>query len=407
MARKLSVGAVGGLLGVTASSLLLMKTKNETVWEKVTMPLIRLLDAEVAHRLSVILASRGLVPSFPTSAADKEVLKTKVFGLDFDSPVGLAAGFDKNAECVDGMLKMGFDFVEVGSITPEPQEGNAKPRVFRLIEDEAVINRYGFNSFGMDTAYSNLTKRRNKPGIVSINLGKNKTNENAVDDYVKGVLKLGELANILVINVSSPNTPGLRKMQGRQQLAELIEKVLEAKKTLSNKPPLLVKVAPDLTIEDKKDIAAVVTNAKTRVDGLIVTNTTITRPESLQAVDKTQKGGLSGKPLKELSTQCIKDMFDLTEGNIPIIGVGGISTGEDAYEKICSGASLIQLYSSLSTHGPPVVGKIKRELAELLRDDGFESVADAVGCDVIPFGCPGTPTSKEQMHQINFVEAPK
>lgn len=397
------IKAFAGLVGLTATGVVVMsKTKNEYIWENVSMPLIRKMDPEVAHRMAVKLAAYGLVPSFPTPQDDKEVLKTSLFGLDFDSPIGLAAGFDKHGECVDGMLKMGFGFVEVGSITPEPQDGNPKPRLFRLVEDDAVINRYGFNSFGMESAYERLSKRKHhkhNKGIVSINLGKNKTTENAAEDYVKGVLKLGDLADMLVINVSSPNTPGLRKMQGREQLAHLVETVLEARSKLKTNPPLLVKIAPDLTFDDKKDIAAVLTDPKTKVDGLIVSNTTITRPESLQSIDKTQAGGLSGKPLKELSTQCIKDMFDLTDGSIPIIGVGGIASGEDAYEKICSGASLVQLYSSLSLHGPPIVRKVKRELATLLKEDGFDSVKEAVGCDVIPFGCPGTPAADIQIHQ--------
>ncbi|XP_057292298.1 dihydroorotate dehydrogenase (quinone), mitochondrial-like [Hydractinia symbiolongicarpus] len=385
--KTMGLIAGGGIL----VSPFLLKTKNESIWKNITMPVISKLDAETAHRFAVKAAAWKLVPNYITDVNDQEVLKSSLWGLEFESPLGLAAGFDKHAECIDGMLKMGFAFVEVGSITPLPQEGNKKPRVFRLKEDAGIINRYGFNSFGVDYAYNNLKLRNSNegksPGVVAVNIGKNKTTEKAAEDYVKGVMKLGEFADYLVINVSSPNTPGLRRMQGRQQLQDLIKEVLKARKTLSRQPPILVKIAPDLKAEEKEDIASVVLDPSTKVDGLIISNTTISR-DNLQNKNKQEQGGLSGQPLKSLSTQCIHDMYKLTEGKLPIIGAGGIASGEDAYEKICNGASLVQLYSSLALNGPPVVGKVKRELAELLRKDGFSSITEAVGCDTVEFHCP-------------------
>lgn len=378
---------LGGLVSTGAGTgLFLCKSKNEYLWENVNMPVIQCLDAEMAHVLAVKLASYHLVPTFSTHINDKDLLKTSLWNLSFDSPVGLAAGFDKHAQCMVGMLKMGFGFVEVGSITPLQQPGNPKPRNFRLVEDEAVINRYGFNSYGHDFAKQNMDRYRartlNLDGVVGVNLGKNKESKDGVADYVKGVLSLGDHADYLVINISSPNTPGLRRMQGREILGALIEEVLKARNTLKRLPPVLVKIAPDLDQRDKEDIASVLLHPETKVDGLIVSNTTVSRPDFLQSRNKAEIGGLSGKPLRNLSTQAVCDMYKLTKGELPIIGVGGIFTGEDAYEKICNGASLVQLYSSLSLHGPPVIGKIKRELAELLRKDGFKNVQDAVGSKV-------------------------
>ncbi|PFX32264.1 dihydroorotate dehydrogenase (quinone), mitochondrial-like isoform X1 [Stylophora pistillata] len=361
---------------------------DERFYRSIVMPAVmKVLDAERAHTFAVWLASKGLVPADRTG--DPEILRTTVFGVPFPNPIGLAAGFDKHGEAVDGLLKIGFGFVEIGSVTPLPQAGNTKPRVFRLTEDKAVINRYGFNSDGHETVRSRLKEqikfRGHPPGILGINLGKNKASDNAVDDYVKGVQCFSGLGDYMVINVSSPNTPGLRSLQGRQELERLIDKVLEARSSLpiDVQHPILVKIAPDLTEVDKEDIAAVVTRKQGGVDGIIVTNTTVARPETLQSNNKKETGGLSGKPLTEMSTKTVSDMYRLTEGKIPIIGVGGISTGQDAYGKIRAGASLVQLYTALAYEGPPIVKKIKRELAELLNKDGFKSVEEAVGIDHI------------------------
>lgn len=377
--------AVVGCTGLMFTSYFTI-TGDEDFYRSFIMPAVmRTLNAERAHTFGVWLASKGLIPV--DIDVDPEILQTKVFGLQFRNPVGLAAGFDKHGEAVDGLLKAGFGFVEIGSITPAPQPGNDKPRVFRLMEDKAVINRYGFNSHGHQIVQSRLEQqfltRGHPPGILGINLGKNKTSDNAIEDYVKGVLCFSGWGDYLVINVSSPNTPGLRSLQGRGELAKLVDKVLEVRDTLpvNMRHPLLVKIAPDLSEYDKEDIAAVVTRSKGGVDGLIVTNTTVSRPETLKSTNKKETGGLSGKPLTELSTHTVSDMYRLTGGKIPIIGVGGISTGQDAYDKIKAGASLVQLYTALAYEGPPIVKKIKRELAELLKKDGFKSIEEAVGMD--------------------------
>ncbi|XP_794275.4 dihydroorotate dehydrogenase (quinone), mitochondrial [Strongylocentrotus purpuratus] len=362
---------------------------NEKFYRDFVMPVFRWVDPERAHVLAVKAAAWGLVPR--SKYKDPPILHCKAMGLEFTNPLGMAAGFDKHAEAMNGLLKTGFGFVEVGSVTPEPQEGNPKPRVFRLTEDKAIINRYGFNSVGHDVVHQRLKERQKKAahlpqdqrGIIGVNLGKNKTSPSAVQDYVDGVKKLGCFGDYLVINVSSPNTPGLRAMQGRQQLAELIEQVVATRDLLpcTPKPPVLVKIAPDLTQADKEDIAAVVMGKKGSVEGIIVTNTTITRPESLEGKHKGETGGLSGVPLKDMSTATVSDMYRLTNGKMTIVGVGGVSSGQDAYEKIKAGASLVQLYTAFAYEGPPLPSKIKRELEDLLKKDGFSSVSEAVGAD--------------------------
>ncbi|NWS75486.1 PYRD dehydrogenase, partial [Crotophaga sulcirostris] len=339
--------------------------------------------------------------------------EVRVLGQRFRNPVGLAAGFDKQGEAVDGLYRMGFGFVEVGTVTPKPQEGNPRPRVFRLVEDEAVINRYGFNSHGHGAVERRLRARQETQlrltgeGMpLGVNLGKNKSSPDAAADYVAGVRRLGPLADYLVVNVSSPNTPGLRDLQGKAELRDLLAKVLAERDALpcERRPALLVKIAPDLSARDRQDIASVV--CELGVDGLIISNTTVSRPSSLRSRQRAEAGGLSGKPLRELSTQTIREMYALTggrgragaggtgwghpscpdpvpahAGRVPIIGVGGVSSGRDALEKIRAGASLVQLYTALVYHGPPVVGAVKRELEELLREQGFKNVMEAVGAD--------------------------
>ncbi|NXT80826.1 PYRD dehydrogenase, partial [Zapornia atra] len=314
--------------------------------------------------------------------------EVRVLGRRFRNPVGLAAGFDKQGEAVDGLYRMGFGFVEVGTVTPQPQEGNPRPRVFRLEEDEAVVNRFGFNSHGHAAVGRRLRARQETQlrltaaGMpLGVNLGKNKSSADAAADYVAGVRALGPLADYLVVNVSSPNTPGLRDLQGKAELWDLLTKVLAERDALpgERRPAVLVKIAPDLTPQDRRDIASVV--CELGVDGLIVSNTTVSRPGSLRSARRSEPGGLSGKPLRELSTQTIREMYSLTQGRVPIIGVGGVSSGHDALEKIRAGASLVQIYTALVYRGPPVVGAVKRELEELLREQGFQSVMEAVGAD--------------------------
>lgn len=350
------------------------------------MPAVQILNPETAHKIGVALAKYHFFQKPKTP--DPPILKTNVWGHEFRNPVGLAAGFDKHGEAVDGILKMGFGFLEVGSITPEPQPGKEKPRVFRLTEDKAIINRYGFNSDGHKVVYKRLADREERqkikePGILGINLGKNKDSLDAANDYVQGVRLFGELADFLVINISSPNTSGLRDLQAKENLENLINKVVTERNQLKcgKKPPLLVKISPDLTDKDKEDIAEVVIKEKNSVDGLIISNTTVSRSESLISSHQKETGGLSGAPLKHMSTLVLRDMYSLTQGKLPIIGVGGISSGKDAYDKIKAGASLVELYTALAYQGPVVVNKIKRELAELLEADGYTSVVDAVGAD--------------------------
>ena len=357
-----------------------------------TGPLIRLLDAETAHNLGIWAAKNGLFPR--ETRPDPPSLITTVWGREFPNPIGVAAGFDKHAEVVEPLLGVGFGFVEIGSVTPLEQPGNPKPRCFRLSEHGAIINRYGFNSQGLDAAQTRLVALRERQkdqgadfpvGKVGVNLGKNKTSPDAAADYTVGVQKLGPLADYLVINISSPNTPGLRALQGRRELEILVKAVKSTRDGMqwsssSRPPPLLIKIAPDLTEADKADIAAVV--LKHRIDGLIISNTTIERPGSIPAHPHgNETGGLSGAPLFEPSTAVLRDMYRLTKGRIPIIGVGGVSTGKDAYDKIRAGASLVELYSAFTYGGPSLIPRMKRELAACLKADGFTCVAEAVGAD--------------------------
>lgn len=348
-------------------------------YSRFLMPAVHaVLDPERAHLLGVQVARLQLLR--PQREPDPDVLHTELLGLQLSNPIGLAAGFDKHAEGVPGAHDWGFGFVEVGSVTPLPQPGNPRPRVFRLTEDLAVVNRYGFNSVGHDQVWSSLhSSRAAWRGPVGINLGRNKESSDAAADYVAGVHRFADLADYLVVNVSSPNTPGLRTLQGRHHLENLLLKVLEARDSLPRRLPVLVKIAPDLSDEEKADIAAVVIN--TKVDGLVVCNTTVSRPSSLRSEHRVQPGGLSGRPLRDLSTQTIADLYRLTKGSIPIVGVGGVFSGEDAYAKIRAGASAVQLYSALIYNGPPVVRTVKAQLAELLRKDGYVRIQDAVGAD--------------------------
>ncbi|XP_023857793.1 dihydroorotate dehydrogenase (quinone), mitochondrial isoform X1 [Salvelinus sp. IW2-2015] len=360
---------------------------DERFYTNQLMPLLqRIVGAETAHVMAVRLIGLGLVPL--NRYRDPASLEVNVMGRKFKNPIGIAAGFDKHGEAVDGLYRLGFGFVEVGTITPKPQEGNPKPRVFRLTTDQAVINRYGFNSCGLAAARGRLKAREGtqveltKAGLpLGINLGKNKLSQDAAADYLEGVRTLGPLADYLVVNVSSPNTPGLRDLQGKGELRQLLYKVLKERDALQggSRPPVLVKIAPDLNAQDKQDIADVVTELG--VDGLLVSNTTVSRPETLQDPQSKEVGGLSGQPIKELSTRTVREMYSLTKGKVPIIGVGGVASGQDALDKICAGASLVQLYTSLTYQGPPVVTKIKRELEQLLKEQGFASISDAVGAD--------------------------
>jgi dihydroorotate dehydrogenase len=342
-------------------------------------PLLHLMSPEAAHRAAIWALKNGFAGR--VSEADDAILATRVWGLSFPNPIGLAAGFDKDAEVMDAMLALGFGFVEAGSVTPLPQPGNPQPRLFRLNEDQAVINRFGFNSRGLEHFAGRLRDRK-RAGIVGANVGKNRDAPDAAADYAKGIAKVCDLADYLVCNVSSPNTPGLRSLQARAQIEALIQRVLEARygaaPDKNNLPPLLAKVGPDLDEAQLQDIAEVA--LATRIDGLIVGNTTVTRP-ALRSGHAHETGGLSGAPLFKLATQCLSDMYRLTGGKIPLVGCGGVASGDDAYAKIRAGASLVQLYSALVFHGPERVARIKADLAQCLRADGFKSVNEAVGAD--------------------------
>ncbi|MGE0120722.1 MAG: quinone-dependent dihydroorotate dehydrogenase [Dongiaceae bacterium] len=343
-------------------------------------PVLRLLPPETAHRLTIRALAAGLVAG--RAETGDPVLETRVWGLPFANPIGLSAGFDKDAEVYMPTLRLGFGFVEVGSITPRPQPGNPRPRVFRLAEDRAVINRLGFNSAGLAAAVANLRRRAEmRSGIVGVNLGKNRDSADAGADYSAGAAALAPLADYLVVNVSSPNTPGLRALQEAAALRALIERVQAARRAAvpERPPPLLLKIAPDLTAAETRDIAQVALD--TGVDGLIVSNTTTTRPPGLRGPAAAQAGGLSGRPLFALSTNLLRDVYRATGGRLPLVGVGGIASGADAYAKIRAGASLVQLYTALIYEGPDLIARIKRELAACLRADGFASVAAAVGAD--------------------------
>ncbi len=307
-------------------------------------------------------------------------LEQHLFGLDFPNPVGLAAGFDKNAEVPDAMLAQGFGFVEVGSVTPLPQAGNPRPRLFRLSEDEAVINRMGFNNEGAAAVRARLQARGGRGGIVGVNIGANKDAADRIADYAAGVRAFNALASYLVVNVSSPNTPGLRDLQAASELQRLLKRVNEARDEAAVKDarraPLLLKIAPDLGDDELAAIAAMAIEAG--VDGLIVSNTTITRPP-LKSPLAGEQGGLSGRPLFPLSTRQLACVYVETEGRLPLIGVGGISSPEDAWQKVRAGASLVQLYSALVYHGPGLVAEIVEGLAARLKANGFTRISEAVG----------------------------
>ena len=334
--------------------------------------LLRHLPAETAHDVTLNLA-RAAGPFLPAPAPDDPRLAVSAFGLNFPNPIGLAAGFDKNAAVPGAMARFGFGFVECGTVTPKPQAGNPQPRLFRLPEDGAVINRMGFNNGGMEQAARNLERRSGK-GLVGINIGANKDSTDRISDYEKTFARLAPLADYVTVNVSSPNTPGLRGLQNRDELTGLLGRLVALRG--ARKIPLLLKIAPDLDEHAQDDIADVV--RRSGIEGLIVSNTTIARP-ALTSAHAAESGGLSGKPLFAPSTRMLAAMHARLNGAVTLIGVGGIASGEDAYAKIRAGATLVQLYSSLALQGPGLVTRIKRELMACLARDGFLRLSDAVG----------------------------
>ena len=343
--------------------------------------LLRLLPPESAHQITIKLLKSNLAISGKKNE-EFYALKQTILGIDFVNPLGLAAGFDKNAEVIKSMLSYGFGFVEVGTITPRPQKGNPKPRVFRLKEDEAIINHLGFNNDGSEKILKNLKSFYSSnffSGVVGINIGKNKSTENDIDDYLYCIDKFSNYGNYITINISSPNTPGLRDLQLRGRIEALVKKIQKKQneiEQLSNKP-IFIKISPDLEDEQLRDIALM--SLANNVNGLIISNSTLKRPNTLSSLYKNEVGGLSGKPLFIDSTIMLKKMYSLTNGQIPLIGVGGITNGNECYEKIKAGASLVQLYTAMVYQGPKVVTKIITELNSLVLTDGYKNISEAVG----------------------------
>jgi dihydroorotate dehydrogenase len=335
-------------------------------------PALFALDPERAHRLTV----RALTLAPRMRPAQTGPLAIDVAGLTFPNPLGMAAGFDKDAEVPDQLLGLGFGFAEVGSITPRPQAGNPQPRLFRLVEDRAIINRMGFNNGGAEVARDRLQRRADRPGIVGVNVGANKDSEDRIADYVAMTRTMAPLASYLAVNISSPNTPGLRALQDESALAGLLDAVIEARGPSG--PPVFLKVAPDLEPADIDAIARIA--IERQLGALIVSNTTISRPR-LASPHAGEAGGLSGAPLRDLAQPRRRDFRTATGGSIPLVGVGGIASAEDAWARIRAGASLVQLYSAMVYGGPGLPRRILRGLEELMRLDGFASIAEAVGSE--------------------------
>lgn len=349
------------------------------LFDRLAAPFLRTLDPETAHALALAALKRA---PLPRAAPDDERLRVEAFGLTFPNPVGIAAGFDKHAEVPDQLLRLGFGFVEVGGVTPLPQPGNPRPRLFRLDADAAVINRLGLNSEGVETVAARLGGRGTASGIVGINIGQNKNTTDRVADYVACIARLAPYVSFLTVNVSSPNTPGLRNLQQAGALDELLVRVVEARDRAAEgtpRRPLLLKIAPDLTLGDLDDVVGVA--RRHRIDGMIVGNTTIARP-NLREQDKAKEaGGLSGRPLFALSTRMLAETFVRAEGAFPLIGAGGIDSGAAAFAKIKAGASLLQLYTGLIFRGVGLVGAMKRDLVDMLRVGRFDTLDQAVGRD--------------------------
>lgn len=345
-----------------------------------SLPLLRWFDPEDAHRLA-IQGLRLLPPIRPRP--DDPKLAVRAFGLNFPNPIGMAAGFDKSAEVPDALLRLGFGFVEIGSVTPKPQAGNPRPRLFRLERDEAVINRMGFNNDGAEAVLRRLAARAHLGGIVGVNVGANKDSADRVADYVRLIETFAPVASYFTVNVSSPNTPGLRNLQQAAALDDLLAKVIDARERVrqsAGDSPVLLKIAPDLSLNELDDVVHIARSR--RVDGMIVSNTTLARPSTLREQTRArEQGGLSGRPLFRLSTRMVAETYVRAEGAFPLVGVGGIDSGGAALTKIRAGASLIQLYSSLIYKGLGLVDDIKNDLASTLLRTGRDSLSEIVGAD--------------------------
>ena len=357
-----------------------------------SLPLLRWFDPEDAHRLA-IQGLKLLPPARPRP--DDQKLAVRAFGLNFPNPVGMAAGFDKNAEVPDALLRLGFGFVEVGTVTPKPQAGNPRPRIFRLERDEAVINRLGFNNDGAEAVLRRLAARAHQGGIVGVNVGANKDSADRTADYVKLIETFAPVASYFTVNVSSPNTPGLRNLQQAAALDDLLARVIDARERVrqnAGNSPVLLKIAPDLSLAELDDVVQIARSR--RVDGMIVTNTTLSRPPTLREQARAREpGGLSGRPLFRLSTRMVAETYVRAEGAFPLVGVGGIDSGGAALTKIRAGASLIQLYSALIYKGLGLVEDIKNDLASTLLRTGRDSLSEIVGADAATITAEDWPAS--------------
>jgi len=342
-------------------------------WYKALGPLLRRLPAETAHRAALRALELGLVPA--ARRATDPILRVNAFGHDLPNPVGLAAGFDKNARVFTRMPGLGFGFAEVGGITPRPQAGNKRPRLFRLDEDRALINRMGFNNDGLDAIARRIETTPRGDLFLAVNLASNADSKDPAEDYVVLTRRLAPLADLVVVDVSCPNTANGKLFQNREPLADLLGRL----KPVRGKTKMALKVSPDLTDKEKADIVGLA--LENRIDGMVVANTTVERPASLRSAHKGERGGLSGAPVREMSLRLLAETYKAARGGLTLIGVGGIASGEDAYACIRAGAGLVQLYTALVYQGPLLIPRIKAELAYLLRRDGFTSVAAAVGAD--------------------------
>ena len=333
-------------------------------------------DPETAHNLAIKSLKLNLTPSLMDENKDNPMFKSTLFGKEIDNPIGMAAGFDKNAEVYNSLFKLGFGFVEVGTVTPLKQYGNPKPRVFRLVEDQALINRLGFNNLGAKNVSNRIRSNLNM-GLLGINIGPNKDSNDRLNDYLIGLRTFNDIADYITINISSPNTENLRSFHDAEKFDELMNSIQDEKVKLKSKIPIVVKISPDISENQIEFISKILLDHK--VSAIIISNTTSVHREKLNNILKHQKGGLSGKPLEEEANKLISKFYKLLKGKIEIIGVGGVDSGESAHRKFLAGASYIQLYTGMVFQGPNIVGKIKKELKEILKADKIKNFREIIG----------------------------
>ena len=338
--------------------------------------LIFKLDPETAHNFAIKSLKFNFVPNVLEEDKNNPLFKTILFNKDLENPIGMAAGFDKNAEVYNSLFKLGFGFVEVGTITPLKQYGNPKPRVFRLVEDEALINRLGFNNLGSKNVLDRIRSNK-QTGLLGINIGPNKDSDNRLEDYANCFRSFHDVADYITINISSPNTEDLRNFHDQIKLNELLESIYKEKKNLGSKIPIAVKISPDIDDKEIKKITEVLLS--NNIEAVIISNTSDSSRNKLNDIQKHQKGGLSGKPIEENSTKLVNKFYKLLNGKIKIIGCGGVDSGKGAYEKFLAGADYVQLYTGMVFRGPNIVNMIKKELKELLIVDGVKNFAEIIG----------------------------